>query len=200
MAANPINWDTIRQQLAKTKDVIEHRAVYTAEQINQILHKRAGQLSLKTDTSAAQADETTIIAFVLENEHYGIEAEYVHRVFNTIKITPLPSSHTLIKGIMNDHGNILCVVDLKSVFGLAQHQDTSSYDVITISHQDIEMGILVDSIIGIESIQTNALQTSLPTLKGIQADILKGISHNQRIILNIPALMTRNELRVNDTV
>ena len=200
MTQKNINWKAMHQHLANTQQQIDKNFTCSIEQTNKMLHERANELAKKFIISTDKHEGVEIIEFRLGSEHYGIEFTYVTQVFETKNITSLPGTPEFIEGIVNVHGNIICVINLKEFFGLPKLALNDLKCIVIINHDDIKLGILVDAVIGIESIVLNTIQKSLPTLTGIRSKFLTGITHDQKIILNIPKLMVSKELIINDSI
>jgi purine-binding chemotaxis protein CheW len=65
---------------------------------------------------------------------------------------------------------------------------------------DIELGILADAIVGVRTIPLSACQPSLPTLTGIRAQYLKGVTDEQIVILDVPKILGDKKLLVEEEV
>jgi purine-binding chemotaxis protein CheW len=61
-------------------------------------------------------------------------------------------------------------------------------------------GILADAITGIREIPLRILQSTLPTLKGIRGEYLKGITEERTIILDAQKLLSDKNIIVNEEV
>jgi purine-binding chemotaxis protein CheW len=61
-------------------------------------------------------------------------------------------------------------------------------------------GILSDAILGVRSIPLDSIQPSLPTLTGIRAAYLKGVTSDRLVILDAGALLADRKLIVLEEV
>ena len=64
----------------------------------------------------------------------------------------------------------------------------------------MELGILADAILGVRSITVEELQPALPTLTGIRAEYLKGITKDPLAVLDIEKILSDEKILVNDGV
>jgi purine-binding chemotaxis protein CheW len=62
----------------------------------------------------------------------------------------------------------------------------------------MEVGILADTIHGVRRIPRRALQPSLPTLTGVRAEYLKGITGERLIVLDADKLLSDSKIVVQD--
>jgi purine-binding chemotaxis protein CheW len=61
-----------------------------------------------------------IIVFSLGMQRYGIPLTAVECVVRMVEVTPLPDIPTFIRGVINVHGEIMPVIDLRRRFGLPE--------------------------------------------------------------------------------
>jgi purine-binding chemotaxis protein CheW len=64
----------------------------------------------------------------------------------------------------------------------------------------MELGILADAILGVRSITVEELQPALPTLTGIRAEYLKGITKDPLAVLDVEKILSDEKILVNDAV
>ena len=62
----------------------------------------------------------------------------------------------------------------------------------------MELGILADAVLGIRSIAVEGMATTLPTLTGIRAEYLKGVTPELVAVLDAPRLLSDPRIVVND--
>jgi purine-binding chemotaxis protein CheW len=61
-------------------------------------------------------------------------------------------------------------------------------------------GILADAIVGVRSIPLDTIQPSLPTLTGVRAAYLKGVTSDHMVILDAGALLSDRQVIVLEEV
>lgn len=198
MTDHNIDWESIVKHLAENQRMLEKHEP-SEEETKRILHQRAMELARELPTAQAM-DTLQIIGFELGQEHYGVEARHARRVSESKSIVQLPGTPAFVAGIINDHGVLVCVINLKIFFGLAEAEKSQSGKILIIRHGDIELGILADRITAIETVQADTLQTSLSSLTGTRAEFLLGITRARQIILNVSNLLNHKDLIVNDYV
>lgn len=150
----------------------------------EILRARARILAQEPEKVVAASEMLEIIGFVLGGETYGIESEMVREVYPLKDFTPLPGVPPFILGIINVRGQILSVVDLKKFFGFPEKGLGQLNKVIILHDEHMEFGILADEILGRGAVAKDTIQTSIPTVTGIGATYLKGVTSEQLIILD----------------
>ena len=165
-----------------------------------ILKERADLLKTEAVKEEITGNQFEGLEFFLTNERYAIDANYVSEVIPLKDLTPLPCTPDFILGIINVRGRIIAVIDIKKFFNLPEKGITELNRVIVVKHQDIELGILADEIIGSTNIFPDKLQTSIPTITGINNDFLMGITEDRLIIFNIKEFLLNDKIIINENV
>ncbi|TMH10481.1 MAG: chemotaxis protein CheW [Betaproteobacteria bacterium] len=196
----PVDWDRIKRQLAAAEDALAKGFAPTPERRREILHARARALARVPATPVRAADGIDVIEFMLAQERYAFAAACVREVQPLKDLTGVPCTPRHVSGIINAHGRILTVIDLKKFFELTDSGLSDLNKVIVLQHRDVAFGILADSIVGAAWVPLADLQASLPTLTGIRAEYLKGITSQRVIVLDAIKLLTDAALTVDEEV
>jgi purine-binding chemotaxis protein CheW len=166
-----------------------------------VLKARARALARPVaEPEAASKSLLEILNFRLADENYGLETKYIQEVCPFKDLTPLPCTPSFLLGIVNVRGRIVPVLDLKRFFELPEKGINDLHRIILIRSDDLEFGILADVIVGVRSIDANALQTSLPTLTGIRDDYLLGVTPERLIVLDTKHILSDPRIIVQDEV
>ena len=141
-----------------------------------------------------------VLEFRLAQERYAVETEHVREVYPLKELTPLPCTPPFVLGIVNVRGRILPVFDLKKFFDLPDQGLTDLHRIIVVRSRTLEFGLLADVIVGVRSIPVENLQSSLPTLTGIRADYLKGVTSESMVVLDLARILADPKIIVHDEV
>jgi purine-binding chemotaxis protein CheW len=166
----------------------------------QILLARARALARPRPSPPAAGTLLELLEFRLASERYAVEARHVQEVHPLRDLTPLPGTPPFVLGIVNVRGRILPVLDLKKFFQLPEQGLTDLHRIIRVSGNDLELGLLADVIVGVRSIAVDSLQSSLPTLTGIRADYLKGVSDERLVVLDVDRILSDPKIIVHEEV
>ncbi|MDM8535386.1 chemotaxis protein CheW [Desulfobacterales bacterium HSG17] len=166
----------------------------------EILRHRAKLLAKKPENKENQGFCLEIVEFQLAHERYGIEAEYICEVWPLKDFTPLPFTPPFIMGIINVRGQILSLMDIKKFFDLPDKGISDLNKVIIVHFNEMELGILADIIIGVQSVPLSAIQPPLPTLSGINESYLKGITKDRLIILDSQKILSDEKIIVHEKI
>jgi purine-binding chemotaxis protein CheW len=169
------------------------------EEKQKILHVRARLVA-----AGGKAEATSphllleVVEFVLGPEHYGIESCHIREIHPLSEFTPLPCTPAFVLGLVNVRGQILSIINIKKLFDLPEKGLTDLNRVIIVHADHMELGILADAIIGMRSIALEELHPALPTLTGIRAEYLKGITKDSLVVLDVEKILSDEKILVND--
>ena len=192
------DWVKLRERLELAKASFQGSAVPCLEEKRKILRTRAAILARKPESAPAPQTRLEVLEFMLAYERYGIEASYVDEVCPLRDLTALPGTPPFVLGVINLRGHILPVVDIKKFFDLPEKGLTDLNKVIVLRGSSMEFGILADLIIGMRFVPLEGLQTSLPTLTGIRADYLQGITSDRLVVLDAGRILSDDRIVVNE--
>lgn len=154
-----------------------------------ILHARARELARVPPSPTAGAT-LEVLEFSLAQERYAVETRFLQEVLPFRELTPLPCTPEFLLGIVNVRGHFLPVLNLKKFFDLPEQGITDLHRIVSIRGNDVALGLLADMTVGLRNIDVERLQPSLPTLTGIRAHYLKGVSDDRLVVLDVERLLT----------
>lgn len=193
-----INWDEVQSRLNSVQKSLESKLEIPAEKLKEILHSRAEAFSREPEKKDEDQNTIEILEFVLAYERYGVESSFIQEVYPMKTFTQLPCTPPFVLGIINARGRIISVLDIKKFFDLPEKGLTDLNKVIILHSAKMEFGILADAISGMRKIPLAKLQQELPTLTGIRADFLKGVTPDGIIILDGEKFLNDNKIIIND--
>ena len=132
--------------------------------------------------------------FKIGDEIFGIEINKVVEILNTQKVYSLPELPDFLSGVITVRGEVVPLLDLRKRFGIKSN-DTKEL-IIVVRYDSEKIGLLVDEIKEILSLDAHEI-TSPPTIfKGLQKKYLTGLGKKDEriiILLNIDYLLTSEE-------
>jgi len=162
-----------------------------------ILKARARALAQEPAASGAAQDLLEIMEFRLATETYALASAFVREVQPLKDFTPLPGIPPFVLGLINVRGQILSVVDLKKFFSLPGKSLNELDKVIIIRDKGMEFGILADAVLGTRPIPADTLQGAPPTVTGIGAEYLKGVTREGVIVLDAEKILNDEKIVIN---
>lgn len=195
-----IEWSDIHRRLEIGREAIERGFEPTPKEKKRILKDRAKSLARQPEKEEDPGKQLQVVEFLLAHERYAIETAYIREAYPLKELTPLPGTPPFVLGIINVRGQILSLIDLKKFFELPEKGITDLNKVMIIHADEMEFGILADAIIGVRPVPFNELQPSLPTLTGIRADYLKGVTKERIVVLDAKKILFDKKIVVHKDV
>jgi purine-binding chemotaxis protein CheW len=115
-----------------------------------------------------------VVLFSVEGKNYGVISDNFERVFRAVSITPLPNAPSIILGVINIHGEIVPVINLRERFSISHKEIKISDKIILLKFHQKRFAIVVDEIVSMLKNQT--LVDSESIYKGI--DYVDGVIKN----------------------
>ncbi|MGE0682399.1 MAG: chemotaxis protein CheW [Candidatus Binatia bacterium] len=172
-------------------------STFTPRQTQQILRERARILAKETTQDAAQQEETLrVVEFSLARERYAVEAVFVRSVQQAPQLTPLPCTPAFVLGIMNVHGRILSVVDLRTFFDLPPISTAHREAVVILRTGKLELGVLIDEVLGSWLLPVKSVKAVAPGRFGIRREYLRGIVDERVIVLDVERILSDKRMIV----
>jgi purine-binding chemotaxis protein CheW len=193
-----IDWQEVHQRLESAQVALESGLSLTSEEKKRILKARAKLLAREAEKEELDQDYLGVVEFLLAYETYAIESAYVREVYPLIEITPLPGTPPFIQGIVNIRGQILSVIDLKKFFELPEKGLFDLNKIIIVRDDNMEFGILADAVLGIRKLAGGEVEAVPPTLTGIRAQYLKGVTRERMVILDAAKILSDKNIIISE--
>ncbi len=165
-----------------------------------ILKARARELAREVQVGARAEEQWEVVEFLLDCEHYAIESTAVREVYPLRDLSPLPCTPEFVLGIVNVRGQILAVLDLRRFFDLPVQSLTKLNKVVILRAGGVEVGILADAIVGVQTVPLAQVQPSLSTLTGLRKEFLKGVTAGGLVILDAAKIVACDSIVVHEEV
>jgi purine-binding chemotaxis protein CheW len=195
-----IDWENIHNRMEAFRTSLDMGWHVTEQEEEQILMARTRSLAGELNDEPLSQEFLEVAEFMLAGERYGIEMNVAGEVYALKDLTPLPCTPPFILGVVNVRGKVLTVIDIKKLFELPDNGLNDLNKVIMVHACGMEAGILADAIVGVRSIPVSKIQPELPTITGIRAGYMKGVTGDQLIILNMENIFSDERMIVNEKV
>ena len=170
------------------------------EEKKKILKERARKLAREPKDDGLREEQVELVEFLLAGERYAIESSWVREVYPLKDLTPLPGTPSFVPGIINVRGQIVSVVDLKKFFDLPAKGLANLDKVIIVTDGRMEFGLLTDAVAGVREIALREIQPALPTLTGIRAEYLKGVTADRLVVLDAGKLLADPTMKICQSI
>ena len=88
-------------------------------------------------------------AFRAKEEVLGLDAQYVYRVVDDAKITPVPLTPECLLGLTYYRGELYVVIDIVNILGYGKADPERNSPIILIKWSDKKLALVSDEIVGL---------------------------------------------------
>jgi purine-binding chemotaxis protein CheW len=155
----------------------------------EILAERARLLARPLDANAAPAG-VEMLTFSLGRERFAIPSSNVFAVFSLAELVPLPGATAPVVGLTRWRGDVLTILDLRSLVGTRTAALDDLGRVIVVGDTHPEFGVLADEVADIVTIDPASLHEPSSHRRG-DAGILLGVTADGIHAVNAATLLTR---------
>lgn len=158
-----------------------------------VAKQQSGDRKLAADNSILGK----VMTFNIGEQVYGIEIQYVTEIISIQRITKVPHVPNYIKGIINVRSKVVPIIDIRMRFGKPEIPYTSRTAIITLTFNDISVGIIVDSVADVEDIHTGDISAT-PQNKNVNENdfiqyMIRGENDSTKLILDVAKLLDEQE-------
>jgi chemotaxis signal transduction protein len=128
-------------------------------EIEAVWRERAGRLRKRPGAAQAGQGSWPVIVLGIGAERYGIDLWDVEEVLPPVQATPVPGAAAAVAGVINLHGKIRPVLDLRRLLGMDGVPTGFRPRVIILCKKEHQMGLQIDSVERIRWIGSGDLQS-----------------------------------------
>jgi len=133
-------------------------------------------------------DLKNIITFKIEDGIFGLDALKVRHILEFGKLTRIPNTAKFLIGLINLHGNIIPIADLRMILGKENPTNTKDTSVIVISPNGLlesYLGLVVDIVHEVIPVTPELIKPSLVEDSIGMIDSFIGTVHINNEFVNI---------------
>lgn len=131
----------------------------------------------------------------LSKQKYCMPIELVSAVIDEFSVTRVPNSLRYVQGVSNIRGEILPVVDLKSIFGI-EEQGGGHSKLMSVSISGKNVGLMVDSASNVISVEEHFVRDLPSILQSKEKQYFQTVAEidgELAIVINPSGLFTEEE-------
>ena len=148
------------------------------------------------------SDQNQLVTFQLGEELYGINIMDVKEIVRVQAIRAIPNAPIYVEGIFNLRSEIIPIINLHKRFHLKRainsEEDELLSGFIIIEVEGMKLGVIIDRISRVVTVEKEDIQPPPQMLSGIGAEYIQGVVRQEQgylIILNIRDLFNPKELQ-----
>lgn len=143
------------------------------------------------------AEEVKVIVFALAQEEYGVEVEKVKTIERMSPMTRVPKTPAFVKGVINNRGVVLPVIDLRGRFDLPEAEYNDNTRIVIVAVGELEVGMIVDAASDVIDVNEADIELPPEVVGGIRAKYLRGIAKigdRLLVLLNLEEVLRKSEI------
>ncbi len=141
--------------------------------------------------------EGKFLTFILGDEVYCIEILKAREIIGLMDITTVPQTPEYMKGVINQRGKVIPVIDLRLKFSLQEEEHTQETCVIVVEVNSTSIGLIVDSVSEVSDISGEEIENAPSFGQGIDTSFIMGLGKVKDkiiILLDIETVLSSEEL------
>lgn len=148
----------------------------------------SSELAKASDKPANPTDSTTLhfVGFRLDRQLYALPLENVERALRMVAVTLVPDVPPWVAGVINLHGQVVPVVDLRRRFGFPSKEPALEDRLLVVQALEQTVALIVDEVT--EVLEVPAHQVESPPLSLADArPVAAVIRRDERLVLVLDA-------------
>ncbi|MDR1507913.1 MAG: chemotaxis protein CheW [Treponema sp.] len=148
------------------------------------------------------SEQSQLVTFQLGEELYGVNIMDVKEIVRVQDIRAIPNAPVYVEGIFNLRSEIIPIINLHKRFHIKKaftsEEDELLSGFIIIEVDRMKLGVIIDRISRVVTVEKEAVQPPPQMLSGIGAEYIQGVVRVEEgylIILNIRDLFNPKELQ-----
>ena len=158
-----------------------------ANRIAAVWRKRADRLSLRPVATGAGQNAFPVIVLGIGKERYCVWLSDVAEILPPVSVTPVPGAAGIFSGVINVHGEIRPVIDLRRLLSIEAAQNGDLPRVILLRKDGCELGLQIESVEQIRSIDPADLRPAVRDGVG-SSQYIKGSTKELLMLLSTERL------------
>ncbi|MTI08858.1 chemotaxis protein CheW [Curvivirga aplysinae] len=134
-----------------------------------------GALDVQGEDSAGNVEYLQFVTFTIGSEEYGVDIMSVREIKGWSETTMLPNTPEYMRGVLNLRGLIVPIFDLRCRFGGGFTEVTNLHVVIIITVGERFVGILVDAVSDILTIEADEVRGVPKMERRVDNEFLSGL-------------------------
>ena len=134
-----------------------------------------------------------LVTFSIGEEEFGVDILKVQEIIRTMEITKVPRAQDFIEGVINLHGKVIPIVDLRRRFGFSSKAHDKNTRIIVIEINNMIVGFVVDSVSEVLRIPAATVEPPPPVVAGVESEYISGVGKLQDrllILLDLDKLLS----------
>lgn len=188
-----IDWAGVHERLKLAVASIDEAANPSEAKVHNVLKERAKQLADAIDDQHdTSVEQLQVLRFKIGLQLYALETKHIHEVVPLRAFAVVPNTPDFVRGVINNHGELLVIVDLPRFLGTKAPGITDYNHVVVLGQDSPEFAILASRVERVVNLTRQQIKTAAEGALAGQAVCL-GVTHEGLIVVD--GAILRNDPR-----
>jgi purine-binding chemotaxis protein CheW len=125
-------------------------------------------MAREAEMEAAGSGTVGLVTFFLDDRRFAVPLASVVRVERVVAVTPLPQAPTIISGIVDFHGQVIPVADIRRRFRISPRAIELTDQLLLLNTRKRTVAFLVDVVEGSVEVPADRLVDTETVLAGLE--------------------------------
>ncbi|MDP3774696.1 MAG: chemotaxis protein CheW [Gemmatimonadales bacterium] len=123
----------------------------------------------------SQGDDIQVVVFRVGGQEFAFNVFHVQRILRYEAPSPLPKAPAFLEGILQVHGAVVPVIDLRKRFELADARLREETRMMVLECDGVNVAVIVDAVLEVLRISSEAVSLPPAVVRGLAAEYIQGI-------------------------
>lgn len=136
--------------------------------------------------------ELQLASFQLGDLLLGIDIHQVQEINRNFQLTPVPHAPEAVRGVINLRGEVVTVIDLRSVLGFPAAEINRMSRNVVVHHAGEQIGLLVDCIADVVKTSHDQIDPLPENLDNLDSGLFQGVvklEHALLVVLDVASTL-----------
>jgi purine-binding chemotaxis protein CheW len=122
-----------------------------------------------------KSDSMQLATFYLDDLRFGVDITEIQEINRQHNLTEVPHTPRHVRGVINLRGEVVTVLDLRTILGLGNTKFVRTSRNIILQGQGEPVGLLVDRLSDVVTIERDVLEPPPANIAGVDARFMYGV-------------------------
>ncbi|NUQ62002.1 MAG: chemotaxis protein CheW [Pirellulales bacterium] len=137
-------------------------------------------------------NEVEFATFYIGDLLLAADIHQVREINRHFELTPVPHAPPCVRGVINLRGDVVTVVDLRTILGLGQTEIARQTRNVIVHSRDEQIGMLVDRVADTIRVPSDAVEPPPANVQSADASFFKGVYRLEQeliVLLDVDAAL-----------
>lgn len=131
------------------------------------------------------SQEVEFATFYVDELLLGVDILQVEEINRHLTMTPVPHAPVCVEGVINLRGNVVTVVNLRTILGLPPGEITKGTRNVVVHAHGEQTALLVDRVADVLRTRRDAIDAPPANVNGVDSRFFKGVVRLEKSLLVI---------------